>query len=165
MTRRTAACLTVAIAALSALGLTRHPLHTTLAVFTVRTDGSIAISVRAFADDLGAVVRQHAGDRTAAGAALPADGAMEAYTRSAIRLTTGAGRPVPLVWCGARREGDLAWICLETAAGATAGPLRLRDALLVERFDDQVNIVQVVRGAHRTTVLFTKGDGAKPLDD
>ena len=90
---------------------------------------------------------------------------IEAYTRRALQLTTNADRAVPINWCGARHEGDLIWICLETPAGIANAPLRLRDAFLFERFDDQVNIVQVVRDAHRATLLFTKRDGAKLLAD
>lgn len=156
--------LTALAGTLVGTAMAPHPLHTTLAVFSVRGDASVAISIRAFADDFGAAVRLHAGDRSAM-SALPSEAAIEAYTRSAMRLTTSAGRAVPLRWCGARHEGDLVWICLEAPARTMAGSLRLRDALLVERFDDQVNIVQVIRDAHRATILFTKSDGAKVLAD
>lgn len=148
----------------AATALAPHPLHTTLAVFTVRADGSIAISVRAFADDFGASVRVHAGDRTTT-PALPAESAIESYARSAIRLSNGAGQPITLTWCGVRHEGDLVWVCLAAPAKTGFGEMRLRDSLLVERFDDQVNIVQVLRATHRTTVLFTKRDGVKALSD
>lgn len=157
-------CLTAAVGAIGALAMAPHPLHTTLTVFTVQADGSMAISVRAFADDFGAAVRLHSGDR-AATRALPTDQAIESYARATLRMTDGSGRPVALTWCGARHEGDLVWLCLAVPAAARPGQLRLRDALLVERFDDQVNIVQVLRASSRATMLFTKADGAKPLPD
>lgn len=146
------------------LAMAPHPLHTTLAVFTAQRDGSMTISVRAFADDFGAAVRLRAGDRTST-TLLPPDAAIESYTRATLQLTDGAGRPVALGWCGARHEGDLLWLCLAVPATARAGQLRLRDALLVEHFDDQVNIVQILRNDHRSTMLFTKADRAKALSD
>jgi hypothetical protein len=35
--------------------------------------------------------------------------------------------------------------------------------MLCELFADQVNIVQAVAGARKSSVLFTKGDGGKRL--
>ena len=39
----------------------------------------------------------------------------------------------------------------------------MRHALLTEVFGDQVNVVQASYDGRRETLLFTPGDGAKPL--
>lgn len=73
-----------------------------------------------------------------------------------------AGRPLAPAWCGARRAAEALLVCLRVPASGKGG-LRVRNALLVERFSDQVNIVRsTVAGAVRT-VLFTAGDGVKPV--
>jgi len=42
--------------------------------------------------------------------------------------------------------------------------LRVRVALLFDRYDDQINIVQVTYHGRRVSLLFTRGDASKPLD-
>lgn len=140
-----------------------HPMHTTLTVVTVADNGALAISVRTFADDFGAAARAHSGERAVASAPqLPAESAMEAYARTGLRVAND-GRMVPLAWCGARPDGDVVWLCFSAPAG-TAGPsTRMLSALMFDRFDDQVNIVQVVRDGRRQSILFTKNAPAKAL--
>jgi hypothetical protein len=53
------------------------------------------------------------------------------------------------------------WLCLR--AGSASGELSVVDQMLCELFADQVNIVQAVAGARKSSVLFTKGDGGKRL--
>ena len=87
-----------------------------------------------------------------------------AYVVSAFSLSS-ADRPVALRSCGVRRGGDLIWVCLEHAGPEDVAHLRARNALLVEAFPDQVNIVQIGDGPGRKSILFLKGDGDKPLTD
>ncbi len=41
--------------------------------------------------------------------------------------------------------------------------LAVRNAVMSELFEDQVNVVQAVVAGARRSLLFTRGDGAKPL--
>jgi hypothetical protein len=153
----------VALATVAILGgaapARRHPLHTTLAQVAYRADTrSVEVTLRIFADDLTAATH-----RGAAGAsAAPPDSVALAYVASALVLSDGAGRPLALRPTGARRTGDLVWLTLSAPAPALAG-LELRNQLLCDLYDDQVNIVQVESGGRRTSMLFTKGEGAKRI--
>ena len=75
------------------------------------------------------------------------------------------GQRVSLSWQGVRRQGDLLWITMRASTVQSLRGVRLGSALLFDKFDDQVNIVQVTEGTAHRSMLFTSGDGgkAKPL--
>jgi hypothetical protein len=154
---RSVAALAVvaAFGAATVRAATAHPLHTTLAELRVdATRHTVRATIRLFADDLA----------TALPRGVTTESRAAAYVASAFTLSS-AGRAVALRSCGVRRGGDLIWVCLESATPADVTHLRARDALLVEAFADQVNIVQIGDGPGRKTVLFLKGDRDKPLID
>jgi hypothetical protein len=153
------ACL-VALAA-RAREAVAHPLHTTLVqlVYDGRAH-ALEGSIRVFAGDFAAAVAMRKGiatpddDRVSDAEAL-------AYVSSTVHVTDAAGRAVPLAWCGSRRAGDVLWLCVRASNVGPPTALELSDQMLCELFDDQINIVQSAAGAKHTSMLFTKGDGAK----
>jgi hypothetical protein len=133
--------------------LALHPLHTTLTQLAYHdADRTVEATVRVFADDLRAAL--HA-DLT--------DAATVAYLRSTLTLVDRAGRPMAIAWCGLRRTGDLLWLCVRAPAPDGLSGLRVRVALLFERYADQINIVQASYAGRRAALLFTRGDAPKPL--
>ena len=138
-----------------------HPLHTTLVQLTYDEGARVLeASIRVFAGDFAAAVAKHGG------AKIPdddrvTDAAAFAYVSSTLRFTNAAGQPMALQWCGSRRAGDVLWLCVRASGSASPSALALSDQMLCELFDDQVNIVQAMAGAKHTSMLFTKGDGAK----
>ncbi|GLC26826.1 hypothetical protein rosag_33390 [Roseisolibacter agri] len=140
-----------------------HPLHSSVAQLTWDpATRVIQVGVRVFADDFASVVTR--GVPASGGAVVvPPDSAMQRYVGARFALADRTGRPIALRWCGARREGDVLLLCLRAAASASPAGGRVRHALLTEVFSDQVNVVQASYDGRRETVLFTPGDGAKPL--
>lgn len=134
-------------------GLTLHPLHTTLTQLAYRdADRTVEATVRVFADDFRAALGRDVTDSAAA-----------AYLRSTFTLADPAGRPLAIAWCGLRRTGDLLWLCLRAPVAQGLSGLRVRVALLFDRYADQINIVQASYAGRRAALLFTSGDAAKPL--
>jgi hypothetical protein len=136
--------------ALLGVGLV-HPMHTSLTELVYdEPAGTVAVAVRVFADDWAA-----AGGRTDS-LALPA-------LAERLQLIDRAGQRLPLRWTGATRAADT-WVLRLTAA-APAGPAgwRVSQSLLTDRFPDQVNIVRVTYAGRTASLLFTRGDGPKPL--
>lgn len=134
-----------------------HPLHTALAELDYQPDsGDVLIRLRLFTDDLAAVLPVPTDSS-------PADSLLSRYARGTLALTDEAGRPLPLRWQGSERSGDT--VLLQLRAKVTGGLQRARIlvALLWERFPDQVNIVRATYGGRTVTLLFTRGDGAKPF--
>lgn len=139
-----------------------HPLHTTMTRLVQRPDSTSELMIRAFADDFLFVATGRTA-KDAASAATPSDSAASRYVTRSVRIRDASGRAIPLRWCGLRRTGEVVWVCVR-AHGVTAGS-RLENRLLLERFDDQVNVVQIERGPARTTLLFTKQRPVRPLPE
>jgi hypothetical protein len=138
------------IRALLALALSVHPLHTTMTELTEdRAHGVIRATIRVFADDFG-----------------KAKGPKPEfyYVASNFAFTDRSGRSLALRSCGTRSTGELLWICVEATSVDGLHALRVRNGMLSDLFDDQVNVVQATIGGARRSVLFTKGDRAKPLE-
>jgi hypothetical protein len=154
----TAVALAAAFIAITVRAATAHPMHTTLA--EVRVDmaqHTVRATIRLFADDFAAALPKGGTPGTFEPRAA-------AYVVSSFSLSS-AGRPVVLRSCGIRRSGDLMWVCVESAGPGDIAHLRARNALLVETFPDEVNIVQIGDGPGRRSILFLRGDGDKPLTD
>ena len=138
-----------------------HPLHTTLTQLTY--DGRsrvLSVLVRVFADDFSAAVLPGA---RAGSLVIPPDSAMLRYVSGRFALHAAGGQPIPLRWCGMRRDGEALFVCLRATAQPSPAGARMRNTLLGEMFADQVNIVQASYGGARRTLLFTTRDGTKTL--
>ena len=161
--------LTAALAMVVGLGAApalawSHPLHTTLAEVVIDDQGSLRVTLRAFADDFSAAVARHAGKPK------PSDfGATDADVTSYIAATVVVqdlnGRRIPLEWSGARRTGELMWITVRAPGIRSLKGIRVAYSTLFETFPDQVNILQSNDNGRRHTVLFTASDGrsSKPI--
>jgi hypothetical protein len=164
--RRLAAA--VGIASLVLLGavprVEAHPLHTTITELVFDpARGTVRATVRIFADDLRSAV-----SRTARGRSLRPDGpewegAVVWYVTSTVTLRDARGKVLPLRSCGTRRLGDALWLCLGADVTPEAGVLQIRNAMLFELYDDQINVVQNLVGGARRSLLFTRGDRFKPI--
>jgi hypothetical protein len=130
-----------------------HPLHSTITELAEdRAHGIIRATIRVFAEDFG----------TAVGRMRKAGSAAElAYVSTVFGFTDRTGRTLPLKSCGTRRTGDLLWVCVEANSAEGLAALKVRNEMLSELFDDQVNVVQGTIGGARRSLLFTKGDAAK----
>lgn len=159
MGRRLAATLAVMVGMFApSRSLGAHPLHTTITELTEdRAHGTVRAVIRVFADDFGTAIARHS-----RGAGM-SDAAAFAYAIARFSFTGGDGRLLAVRPCGIRRAADLVWICLEATARAGLAPLAVRNALLCDLYDDQVNVVQASVGGRRRSLLFTLGDRAKPL--
>jgi hypothetical protein len=141
-----------------------HPLHTTITELALDpARGTVRATVRIFVDDLRIAV-----SRTARGRSLRPDGpgwddAVVSYVTSTVALQDVHGKALPLRSCGTRRLGDALWLCLQADVVRDAGALQIRNAMLWELYEDQINIVQNVVGGARYSLLFTRGDGFKAL--
>lgn len=139
-------------------GLEAHPIHTTLTqVGYDPAARSFTLAVRVFADDFGTALQR------SRGAGVPFDAAAFAYARQTLTLAGPDGRALPLRWCGARREGEVVWLCLRAPAPRGPAGVSIRNRMHFELFDDQVNIVQATLDGRKRSVLFTRGDGLKRL--
>jgi hypothetical protein len=152
--------LSIVTATLASLCLTvrdgsAHPLHTTIAELTVRSDTRMAeVVVRVFADDL---------RRAVGGTGAPGDSAVAAYLGRHFVARDARGRSIAWAWCGQRRTDDLVWACLRAPVSDAMLGAELRVDVACALYDDQVNIVRLVSPRGRRTLLFTCGDRTQRL--
>lgn len=142
-----------------------HPLHTTLTdVTTDPARGMLRVTIRVFADDFSAAAARHSGLRPPADHRV-ADPVIARYVAARVQLLDAGGRRASLSWGGARREGEMIWITVYVPALRSLAGVRIGNSLMLDVFDDQVNIVRAQAGSRRSSVLFTKGDRGrvKPL--
>lgn len=140
-----------------------HPLHTSFAELTYDPSARVLnVSLRVFADDFSADVLRRTGTQGAVGG-VPPDAAVFRYVLSRFAVVTARGEGLAFGWCGLRRVGVQLFICLRAPTSVPPLGARVRSAILSETFTDQVNIVQASVEGRRQTLLFTPGDGLKPL--
>jgi len=162
-TRRIGAALAFLVIALGvrARSAWSHPLHTTLTEIALDSaDGSMRLTIRAFADDFSAVVARHAGKPRPADYRV-SETDIASYVAAAVSVEEANGRRAPLTWGGLRRTGELMWVTVRVPSVRTLHGVRVASTLLFEVFDDQVNIVQANYDGRRHSMLFTAGDGRK----
>lgn len=142
----------IAVALTNLSPASAHPLHTTMSRI-VRGPVTTEISIRAFADDFLFVAT---GRRAANAASAPApdDSSASRYVMRTLRLRDARGVVIRLAWCGLRREGDVVWLCVRAPSRHPAASVENR--MLMDRFEDQVNVMRIETGAARTTLLFTQ---------
>lgn len=134
-----------------------HPLHTTLTTVTWQGDRrELEVAVRTFTQDLADAVT---GAVRSPGVS---DSAACRYATAALSVRDAAGASLRVARCVTARAADVTWIRLVIPVERPVG-LQLRNAFLFERFADQVNIVQADLAGSTRTILFTAGDGSKPL--
>ncbi|MBC7563022.1 MAG: hypothetical protein H7305_08905 [Gemmatimonadaceae bacterium] len=141
--------------------LRAHAIHTTMTVLTTTPSGPTP-NIRAFADDFSATVARFPGRRAPADSSAPAVDVTR-YVNAHFTVYDGAGRVVTLESCGIRRANELYWLCFRAVTPQSGTGVRLRNRMLTELHDDQVNIVQVENRGARRTLLFTKASAAALL--
>lgn len=139
-----------------------HPLHTTLTEITTGASGrTLHAVIRVFADDFGRAVAR--GGRSPASPGSADDAVALAYVQRTFVLAGRDGRVLPHRSCGIRRTADLLWICVEAASPGGLSGIRVRNAMLCDLYDDQVNIVRAISPGATNTLMFTRNESAKPL--
>ena len=80
-----------------------------------------------------------------------------AYLRRTLQISTTAGAPLQLQVLGMQAENDGYWFyCKVPLPGPVAG-IKLRQALLLDAFSDQMNIVNIEANGAKQSALFRAG--------
>ena len=133
-----------------------HPMHTSVTEISYDAGSrTAAIRIRVFADDFAAAVSPDSG--------VPADSAMSSYVRASVTVVDRSGRSLPIQWLGAESAGDVVLLRLSAKAPHGLAQAKVLNALLADRFADQVNIVRASYDGRAATLLFTRGEPAKAL--
>jgi hypothetical protein len=135
--------LIAALAALWAPAPT-HPMHASSAELVHEAD-SVRITIRVFADDIGAV------------------GAMHPYLGDHFGIVDRSGRAIRLEWAGSAVAGDVLTIRMRGRVAGGLSGAKVSHRVLTDRFADQVNVVRATYDRRAATLIFMRGDGPKAL--
>ncbi len=130
-------------------GLLAHPIHSTSGTLEAGPNGTSGrLVVRAFVDDF-----PPGRDSSAA----------VGYLAGRLTLTAPGGRRLPLVLVRvAEASGVVSLEITIPNPGPWQGVL-IHNQLMCERFNDQINLIQVKQSGRTSTLLFSPGSPAQPI--
>mgnify|MGYP000853327375 CR=1 FL=1 len=148
-----------------------HKFHATIAQmdYNDKEQGVEAV-IRFFADDFETAISQHAKREvkfnTPQSLKLKTNtDAVFAYVRDRFELKGKNGAPVKLVWVGMEIQADMVWVYVEGKLPGGLGGAQLRNRLMQELFEDQVNIVNFKYDGKQSGTMFNVQDGFKVVPD
>ena len=80
-----------------------------------------------------------------------------AYLQRTLQLSTAGGAPLPLQVLGMQAEADGYWFYCKVPLPGPLAAVKLRQAVLLDAFADQMNIVNVEAGGKKQSALFRAG--------
>jgi hypothetical protein len=138
-----------------------HPIHSTLTEIMRGNDGTVTVRIRTFADDFSAAVARYVRGVQRRDYVV-ADADAGRYLGATLVLTDRRGVTIPVAFVSQQRTGDVVWLELRAPSTTLAGA-SVRNAMLFEVHEDQVNIVKASYDRTSFTTLFSSGDRAKKL--
>ena len=129
-----------------------HPIHTSITEITHDAPRrKLRVVVRVYSDDFLATLQLGKGVQDWRPAAAE-------YLSRTLVIQDAAGVALRFSDCGSRAAGDALLICLE--APGELRRLQVRNRIMFEKFDDQLNIVRVTGKRAQTFLLTRRSDSA-----
>jgi hypothetical protein len=141
-----------------------HKFYTSLAQVGYNPEeGTVVVTLRVFADDLELALKRRAGREVRLDRAKDAERLVLAYLRDTFEVRNRDGEAKALKWVGMEVRAGVAWLYFEAEMPEGLTGARLRDHVLFELFDEQVNTVSVRYPGARGDLVFVRGDGDKAV--
>lgn len=137
----------------------RHDFHTSLTELRVNAkEKTVEVTVRVFTDDLeAALTKTNANQRVRLEAADAHDPLIDRYLKQHVVLTAASGKPRPFRYLGKEFEADATWLYLEFPLAEPLAGAKFQQAVLLDLFDDQTNLVNVFYGGdEKRSFLFNQ---------
>lgn len=155
----TAALLACACALAWPGGAAAHKYYTSLARAEYNEETkTVEFALRVFADDLELALTRRGGRKVYLDKTKDAADLTLAYLRETFEVVGRDGRRVELRWIGMETQGDVAWLYFEAPLPEGPAGATLRDRILLELFQTQVNIVSLKYGGGKLDLVFKRGD-------
>lgn len=141
-----------------------HTFHTSLMqVEYNEKEQLVEISLQVFIHDLENVLSRRSGhdvrlDKTPEAAQLTL-----AYLNETINLKNRDGQVKTLSWVGMEPQADAVWLYVETKMPEGFDGVQVRDRMLFEMLDDQVNRVHIKYDEKKCDLVFKPGDNFKAI--
>lgn len=145
----------------TALGLfsfdaSKHEFHTSLTEMRFNpSSNSFEITMRVFTDDFQKAIEETSGKKSV----ILNDEAFEPYIKKYINkhFAFVKGKDVKFAsYLGIEAEPDASWIYLELPYSKELESYSILNSVLMELFDDQNNLLNLLKGEDRHTLIFAK---------
>jgi hypothetical protein len=141
-----------------------HKFYTSLARVEYNAEGkSLEVSLRVFADDLELALTRRAGRVISLDRTKDADRLVLSYLRDTFEIKNRDGATKALKWVGMEVRAGVALIYVEAEMPEGLSGARLRDQLLFELYEEQVNTVSVRYPGAKADLVFVRGDGERAV--
>ena len=137
----------------------RHAYHSTLTELRYNpAKKQLELSVKVFVDDFERAISK--GQPKTVSLTEPGPRPLvlaDAYFQRTLQISTVAGARLPMQVLGMQAESDGIWFyCKVPLAGPLAG-IKLRQAVLLDAFADEMNIVNIEANGKKQSALFRAG--------
>jgi hypothetical protein len=114
------------------------------------------LSIRVFTDDLEKALTTASGASVHLSNAKKDDPLLEKYVRAHVAYMTPQRQPKPLNYVGHEEEADANWIYMEMPYTEPFRGGVMKQNILIDLFDDQVNMVNVTYQGRKKTFVFRR---------
>lgn len=142
-----------------------HDYHVSLTQIQQNTaEKTMEISMRVFTDDLEIALSKSNGNRKfIVNNKDSNDEFLKRYLLRHFEFKDAKKKIVNFKYLGKEQEADATWIYLEIAGVSTWSGMSLKNDVLMEVFDDQVNMVNFKSESGKKTYLYKKGSNLQDL--
>lgn len=136
---------------------TRHPFHTSLTQVQYSATGqTFEVSIRLFTDDFETALTKENGGVAVHLQNQKQDRLIEKYIRKQFIIADAQRKPKALTYIGYEPEADAQWVYFEIPDQSSDGlkNVVIKNALLMDLFSDQVNLVNLQSSQQKKTVVF-----------
>ena len=150
---------------LSAFGFSKHDFHTSITRMDYNAkEKSFEVSIRVFTDDLEKVLsKENGGQKFTVVNNDKNDPFVEKYIRKHFALVNATKQKKPYTYLGKEQEADATWVYIEIPCPESVAGFSLQNTIMLDFFDDQVNLVNFNYQGQKKSYLFKNEDKVLPL--
>jgi len=141
-----------------------HAFHTSIAQVNYDAKNKVLeVSIRVFTDDLETALSKENNRKVKLDGTGQHDRLIESYLKKQFGFINQQGERQGMNFIGKEFEVDATWLYLEIPCHESPNGLMLQNSLLMEAFDDQVNMVNLTYLSTKKTYLFKAENTSQPV--
>ncbi len=162
MSRFVMVCLTLSLN--GSAGVAWHPGHASLseAEYNSKT-GKLEIAMQVHAPDLEELLRKRSQGKIKLDQSKATDAALQDYLKRVFVVVDRSGKSRPLEWVGKEIEVQDVWLYFEVPIPDGPQGIRIKNTLLLDFAEDQVNTMNFKNGKQRTSLIFNQREVSHTL--
>ncbi len=136
-----------------------HDFHSSITELEFNTaSGKYEVAIRVFTDDLETAINaQHKGAKLVVDKGTGADVHIGSYMQKAFTIMDKGQKPRPASFIGKELDGEVTWVYMEVEGVTNPQEIIIFNAILIDTFEDQKNIVNCkIKGAKKSFLFDRK---------